>query len=79
MIQWVSIGGAMVILAAYLANLYGGLSRDGRTYLALNVLGAGTLTVIAWIERQWGFLLMESVWTAASLLSLVRRAAAGQR
>lgn len=73
MIQVISLIGALVILATYLANLYRVIGQSDRSYLLLNILGAGTLTGVALIERQWGFLLMESVWTVASVISLVRR------
>jgi hypothetical protein len=32
----------------------------------LNAAGAAVLTVVAYEEEQWGFLLLESVWTLVS-------------
>jgi hypothetical protein len=45
---------------------------DSRTYLVLNLIGSAVLTYLAWHERQWGFLLLKTVWAAVSLWSLVR-------
>ncbi|MEK6806548.1 MAG: hypothetical protein AABY95_07860 [Pseudomonadota bacterium] len=73
LIQAISLAGAMTILAAFVLQLWGRLKADDAAYLWANTLGAGVLTVVAWIESQWGFLLMESVWTAVSLNGLVKR------
>lgn len=75
MIQIISLAGAMLILLAFTLQLRGVWSAQESRYLWCNVIGAFTLTVVAVIERQWGFLLMESVWTLVSVYGLVTRTA----
>lgn len=76
LIQLISLAGAMTILAAFTLQQWGRLKADDAAYLWANTLGAGVLTAVAWIESQWGFLLMESVWTLVSAHGLVKRARA---
>ena len=73
MIQMISLAGALTILAAFTLQQMGRLKSDDAFYLWANCLGAATLTAIAWIERQWGFLLMEGVWALVSAWSLLQR------
>lgn len=73
MIQLISLVGALTILAAFTLQQMGKLQANDVRYLWANAVGAGTLSVIAWLEHQWGFLLMESVWTLVSLWGLLRR------
>jgi hypothetical protein len=70
-IQLVSIVGALMILAAYAANQFGWLRVSGLSYSVVNAVGAGILTVVAALESQWGFLLLEAAWTVVSLAALV--------
>ena len=72
MVQVISVFGAVAILVAYAANQLRLIGPSNLSYTLLNLLGAGVLTVIAVIERQWGFLLLEGVWTLVSLFALVR-------
>lgn len=76
LIQLVSLAGAMTILAAFTLQQMGRWQPQDRVYLLCNAFGAFTLTVVAWIEQQWGFLLMEGVWTLVSLYGLLRPRAA---
>lgn len=74
--QAISIAGALLILGAYAANQFAILDRRDRTYNLLNLVGAVVLTVIAFRGRQWGFVLMESVWAVVSippLFGVIRR------
>ncbi len=43
------------------------------SHLWLNALGAGILTVAAWHERQWGFLMLERVWTLVAAGGLLQK------
>jgi hypothetical protein len=79
MSQAVQVVGALVILAAFAAAQAGRLDVRSRTYLVLNVVGAGALALDAWRERQWGFLLLEAVWALVAAFGLVREVRGGNR
>lgn len=70
--QVIQIVGALLILAAFAAAQFGWMRVDSRTYLALNLVGSVILAYLALEEEQWGFVLLETVWAAVSLWSLVR-------
>jgi hypothetical protein len=77
-IQAVEIVGSLLILVAYVANLMKRLETSNLLYPLLNCAGSLTLTIIATIEQQWGFLLLEGVWALVSLWSLVSVLRSGQ-
>lgn len=68
--QLVQIVGALLILAAFAAVQYDRMRPDSRLYLALNLVGSAILAVLALVESQWGFLLLEGVWAVVSALGL---------
>jgi hypothetical protein len=70
--QLVQVAGSLLILAAFAASQAGRLPIDSQLYLALNFVGSAILAVLAWIDQQWGFLLLEGVWAIVSLYSLVQ-------
>lgn len=76
MIQAVSLVGAVLILLAFALQQLGRWRPEDAAYLWFNFVGSAALTVVAWLERQWGFLLLEGAWALVSLYGLARRAAA---
>jgi hypothetical protein len=73
MSQVVQIIGALAILAAFVAAQESIFDVRSWPYLWLNFLGAFVLGIVAWHERQYGFLLLEIVWTIVSAWGLVAR------
>jgi hypothetical protein len=70
--QIIQIVGALLILAAFGGTQIGKMSTNSRVYLMLNLLGGAILTGVALVESDWGFLLLETVWTLVSLWGLFR-------
>ena len=64
------VAGALLILVAFVAHQRGVLGSHTRAYLALNLVGSVLLAVLALLDRDWGFLLLEAVWAAMSAWSL---------
>jgi hypothetical protein len=64
--------GAIVVLAAFVANQWFRLRTDTVIYLLLNAVGTAVLAVVAGINGDLGFLLLEGVWAVVSTVGLVR-------
>lgn len=74
MSQAIQIAGAIAILAAFAGAQAGKFHMRAWTYLWLNFLGAAALAASAAWNRQWGFLLLNTVWSAVAAVGLVARA-----
>jgi hypothetical protein len=72
-LQVVQIVGALLILAAFALAQAGRLNQHSAVYLVLNLAGSLILAVLAYIEAQWGFLLLEGVWALVSAWGLLRQ------
>ena len=73
--QIVQIVGALFVLAGFAGSQFGRLSPHSYSYLLANLIGSGILAILALIERQWGFLLLEGVWAVVSAWGLINRPA----
>ncbi len=78
-VQLVAALGSLLILLAYAANQLRLLGTQNLSYSVLNLVGSGILTVVAVLESQWGFLLLEGVWALVSLLAVGRVVASRKR
>jgi hypothetical protein len=70
-LQIISIFGALAILGAFAANQLGRISPSQFSYTLANFVGAAILTVVAIVDRQIGFVLLQGVWSLVSLVGLV--------
>ena len=71
-IQLVSVLGSLLVLVAYVASQFGYLSAKGLAFAYANIVGSGILAVVATLEPEWGFLLLEGAWASVSLVAVVR-------
>ena len=71
MLQVISVLGALAILMAYAANQLGWITPSQLSYTVANFAGAGILTVVAILDRQIGFFLLQGGWTLVSLWGIV--------
>ena len=56
------------------------MDQRSRAYLVTNLVGSAVLAVAAYLERQWGFFILETAWAVVSAWGLAarrRRPAAG--
>ncbi len=68
----IQLVGALLILAGFIAAQAGRVSPHALSYVLLNFVGSAILTGVALNSRDWGFLLLESVWAIVSLWALIQ-------
>ncbi len=71
-LQMVSLLGAAMVLAGY-AMIQSGWCRElDAVYLVLNILGSLLLGVVAVVERQIGFIVLEFAWAGMGVVGAAR-------
>lgn len=71
LIQLLGAVGVGLLLVAFVLNLIGKLSETGRTYLILNIVGAGMSAIYAGLSGAIPFIVLESVWAGAAAVRLL--------
>jgi hypothetical protein len=70
-LQQVSLLGAVMQLAVYALMQLGRLPTQSYPYQLANVIGSLLMTVVATVNREIGFMLLEGVWCITSLYGLL--------
>ena len=70
--QAVQLIGAWLILTAFVLAQQRRMATDSVVYLILNAVGAALLAVVAVLDGDLGFTLLEGTWTVVSTVGLVR-------
>ena len=64
--------GALGIVVPFALYQLGRTTQHSLLYLLLNLCGSCLLTVLAWLHHQWGFVILQGVWTLVTAWSLAR-------
>jgi uncharacterized membrane protein len=71
-VQMLSLVGAVMQLLAYALMQLGRLSSESYAYQLANVVGSLLMTIVATLNHEYGFILMEAVWCLTSAYGLMR-------
>ena len=71
MLVIVQVVGALLVLVPFAAQQFGKLNADASAYLWSNAVGSAVLALLAAINGQWGFLLLEAVWAAVAVRGIL--------
>ena len=64
--------GVAILLAAYLLNLLGKISKDRLLYILMNTAGGGLACFASWLINYLPFVILEGTWMLVSLIALVK-------
>ena len=64
--------GVIILLIAFLLNLYKKLPAESKTYSLLNLIGAGVCCFASWMVSFYPFVILEGVWGFVALVSLFK-------
>lgn len=65
--------GALGIIVPFALFQLGRTSQHSHLYLWLNLFGSSLLTVVAVLHHQWGFVILQGVWTVVTTWSILRQ------
>lgn len=71
-IDWLGFIGVFQILLAYILNLIGKIKNTDLTFILLNLIGAAMACLASIFMEYIPFIILEGVWTFASIISLLK-------
>ncbi len=63
--------GVIILLIAFLLNLYKRITVESRAYTAMNFLGASTCCFASFMIGFYPFVVLEGIWAAFALVSFI--------
>jgi len=63
--------GVGIILIAYYLNTAGLITRNGKLFYVLNIIGAAVACYASWLIDYWPFIVLEGMWTLVSIYGLM--------
>jgi hypothetical protein len=64
--------GVIILLIAFLLNLYKKLSANSKAYTFMNFLGAAICGFSSYLISFYPFVVLESIWAIFALVSLIK-------
>jgi hypothetical protein len=64
--------GVIILLIAFLLNLYKRISPESKTYALLNFIGAATCGFASYMISFYPFVVLEGIWAAFALVSFFK-------
>ena len=64
--------GVTLLLLAFFLNLFKIVTQDSRTYILLNILGAGISCYASYLIRYTPFIILEAVWCLVAVAALFK-------
>lgn len=71
-IDWIGFIGVFQILLAYILHIVGKIKSNDITFILLNLIGASMACLASILMEYIPFIVLEGVWSAASLISLIK-------
>ena len=64
--------GVAILLAAFLCNLLGKISKDGLLYILMNAIGGGLACLASYLINYLPFVILEGTWMLVSVIALIK-------
>lgn len=64
--------GVIILLIAFLLNLYKKLSADSKKYSLMNFIGAGICWYASFMVKFYSFVILEGIWAIFGFISLLK-------
>ncbi len=68
----IGIAGMVVILVAYLLELFEKVSPKNKGYIIANIIGSALLIIYAWFLNSIPFIILNAVWALGSIADLIK-------